>query len=127
MEKRSLSRVLFNTKAIVRCRGTELDGEVENVSLNGMYIRTQQKIPIGEMVEITMHLAGDTSSLSINLEGKVIRSAEGGIGLMYQKVDLDSFIHLRNIVSYNSVDSDRVMDEFLQFIKKNISKSKQSP
>ncbi|MFZ5649845.1 MAG: PilZ domain-containing protein [Bacillota bacterium] len=125
MEKRSLSRVLFGTKAVIMYRGAEVDGEVENLSLNGMFIKTQQKIPDGEVVEITIHLAGDTSSLSIDLEGKVIREAENGIGLMYQKVDLDSFIHLRNIVSYNSVDSESVMEEFLQFIKKNITESKE--
>lgn len=121
MEKRNLSRVLFNTKAVIRYGGAEVDGEVENLSLNGMFIRTQQRIPLGETVEITIQLAGDTSSLSIDLEGKVIRTAEKGVGLLYQKVDLDSFIHLRNIVSYNSTDSDSVMEEFLRFIKKNIS------
>lgn len=127
MEKRSLSRVLFGTKAVIRYRGTEFEGDVENLSLNGMFIKTQQEIPDGEVVEITIHLAGDTSSLSINIEGKVIRDDEKGIGLMYQKVDLDSFIHLRNIVSYNSVDSESVMEEFLQFIKKDIAESKKTP
>lgn len=124
MEKRCLSRVLFCTKAVVNYKGVEIDGEVDNLSLNGMFIKTRQKVPVGEMVEITMHLAGDSSSLTIGLEGKVIRTDESGIGIMYHKVDLDSFVHLRNIVSYNSADTDRVMDEFLQFIKKNISESK---
>lgn len=122
MEKRSLSRVCYNIEAAIKYKGMDFKGEVENISLNGMFIKTQKEIPVGEIIEIIMYLTGDTSSLSINLEGIVMRSDEKGIGLQYQKVDLDSFIHLRNIISYNIEDSDKVLDEFLQFIRKNIVK-----
>jgi hypothetical protein len=86
-----------------------------------MFIKTGERIPPGETVEMTISLAGDTSTLTINLEGRVSRALEDGIALQYRKVDLDSFIHLRNIVSYNIGDAERVLEEFHSFIEESVS------
>lgn len=106
-------------EAIIRYRHKSFRGEVQNISLNGMFIRTGEKIAAGEIVEVMVSLTGDSSCLSINLEGVVLRTGEEGIALQYREVDLDAFIHLRNIVSYNLDDSEKVMEEFQSFIEEN--------
>lgn len=116
MEKRELTRVAFNIEAAVKYGDQTFTGKVENLSLNGMFIQTAGKVKPRDTVEITIHLAGETSELEVNLTGTVIRTTPEGIGLQFQKVDLDSFIHLRNIVAYNSEDEDKVMEEFFKFI-----------
>lgn len=120
-EKRRFSRVDFCMEAVIMYRHQTIRGEVKNISLDGMFIKTAEKIPQGEMVEMMVSLSGDTSCLTINLEGVVSRSLEDGIALQYRKVDLDSFIHLRNIVSYNIGDSEKVMEEFHNFIEDSIA------
>ena len=105
--------------AIIRHRHRSFRGEVQDISLKGMFVKTGEKIAAGEMVEVMVSLTGDSSCLSINLEGVVLRAVEEGIALQYRKVDLDAFIHLRNIVSYNLDNSEKVMEEFYSFIEDN--------
>jgi hypothetical protein len=116
MEKRELTRVAFDIEAVVKCQEHTFSGKVDNLSLKGMFIRTAEKLNLHDTIQITIHLAGETSDLEINLNGTIVRITEQGIGIQFDKVDLDSFIHLRNIVAYNSGDEDRVMDEFFDFI-----------
>ncbi|HBV98294.1 MAG: hypothetical protein JL50_19660 [Peptococcaceae bacterium BICA1-7] len=123
MERRRFSRVDFHMGAIIRYRHKSFRGEVQNISLNGVSIKISEKIAAGEIVEVMISLTGDSSCLSINLEGVVLRTGEEGIALQYRKVDLDAFIHLRNIVSYNLDNSDKVMEEFQSFIGGNNTSS----
>lgn len=120
-EKRELTRVAFDIEATVKYQDHEFRGKVDNLSLKGMFIKTIEKIVLNDLVEIKIHLAGTTSDLEINLQGKVVRTTADGIGIQFEKVDLDSFIHLRNIVAYNSGDEDKVMNEFFSFINHKTS------
>ena len=117
--KRELSRVGFDIEALIHYKTSTIKGTVENISLKGMFIHTLQSIDRDEPVEITINLAGDTSDLSIKVEAVVVRTTESGIGVKFQKVDLNSFIHLRNIVAYNSGDDTKVMAEFFEFVKQH--------
>lgn len=116
MEKRELTRVAFNIEATIHYQERTFSGKVDNLSLKGMFIQTSEKFKLQDSIQITIHLAGETSDLAINLNGIVVRMVEQGIGVQFDKVDLDSFIHLRNIVAYNNGDEDKVMDEFFTFI-----------
>lgn len=118
MEKRKLSRVNFNIRALLSYKGLNFEGDVENLSLSGIFIRTGNKLDIGlnETMDIKINMLGSSSDLNINLKGIVVRNDEKGIGLKFEKVDLDSFIHLKNIIAYNFGDEDRIMDEFFNFI-----------
>ncbi len=126
MEKRELTRVSFNIEATVKYQKRTFRGKVENLSLKGMFIQTNEKIDPQNKIDITIHLAGESSELEINLIGIVVRETPGGIGVQFEKVDLDSFIHLRSIVSYNSGDDDRIMDEFFTFINNRIKEEQNS-
>jgi hypothetical protein len=116
MEKRELTRVAFDIEAIIKYQEHTFSGKIDNLSLKGMFIQTLEKIKLNDTIEISIHLAGQTSDLEINLNGIVVRLTDEGIGVQFQKIDLDSFIHLRNIVAYNSGDEDKIMDEFFTFI-----------
>jgi hypothetical protein len=116
MEKRELTRVAFHIEAIIKYQERTFAGKVENLSLKGMFIQTAEKLEVTEPISIIIHLAGDSSDLEINLNGNVVRVDQSGVGVQFDKIDLDSFIHLRNIVAYNSGDEDNVMKEFLSFV-----------
>lgn len=116
MEKRELVRVPFQIDATITAENQTVQGKIENISLKGMFILTDGQFELNDMVQITIHLAGESSDLEIDVTGIVVRENEKGIGVRFEKVDLDSFIHLRNIVAYNSGDEDQVMDEFCDFV-----------
>jgi hypothetical protein len=118
MEKRSFKRVLFRTEAIVEYGDKTFTGEVADLSLRGMFVKSPYEIPLGESVKAKILLSGSTSELSIQVDGTVVRhQGENGIGIQFHEMDVDSFVHLRNVVIYNSGDPAQVMDEFMNFMK----------
>jgi hypothetical protein len=113
-QKRSNTRVSFNSRAEVRYGNTLVEGEVRNLSLKGVLIATEERIPEGEEVAVTIHMTGVGSQLALQMEAEVVRSEEASLGLKFTEVDLDTFIHLRNIVAYNEGDDEKIMNEFFR-------------
>lgn len=116
MNKRCFSRIQFQTTAIVRFEDREMTGEVVNLSLNGVFLTSTEPTTPGEEVDMKILLSGTSSELSLNVKGKVVRQDEEGIGVQFTGMDLDSFIHLKNIVAYNSDDSSKMEKEFERFV-----------
>ena len=118
MEKRNFTRVLFQTEAVVTYEERKIEGEVENLSMNGMFLRTFEKIPQNAPLEIKISLSGASSELCIELKGFVVRQADDGVAIQFKEMDLDSFIHLKNTVAYNRGDEGEVMGEVYKFIER---------
>lgn len=111
MGTRKFSRVQFNVNATVRTANRQFSGRVENLSMNGMFVVTPQRLPVDEAVDIVIVLAGSDPEISVDFIGRVSRITEDGIGFIFEKIDLDSYMHLKNIISYNIEDSETVQDE----------------
>jgi hypothetical protein len=117
MEKRNFSRITFNVGTVVKWQDKSFKGEVENLSLQGMYAGITDPIDVGAEIDITIYLTGVSPQIPVNLQGEVIRSNEEGLAIKFVKMNTDSFIHLRNIMAHNTGDSSKVMDELFNFIK----------
>jgi len=117
MEKRAATRVLFNVKSLVKYRDKTITGDVINISMQGMLFQTSEQIPEKEIVDAQIYMEGTTSELKINVQGRILRSDETGTAIAFKSVDIDSFIHLKNIVVYNEGDEDKIMKEFFSSIK----------
>jgi hypothetical protein len=115
-EKRNFSRVDFKVSALLQSEGVALKGEVKDVSLHGLYLETDQQIPIGTPVEITIYLSATVEPVVINVSGTVARLMPGGIGCSFDKMDVDSFAHLRSVISYQGGDETRVLAEFAEYV-----------
>jgi hypothetical protein len=116
MEQRNCTRVLFESEATVLYKDKTLRGKVENLSLNGLFLRVEDKIPLNEAVEVDMVLSGASSKLSINLQGLVVRQDDAGMAIQLIGMDLDSFIHFKNIITYITGDEREIMDEFHKYV-----------
>lgn len=116
MDKRSFSRIHFQTEAIVRYRDREIACEVVNLRLNGAFLSIPDKIPLGEEVDAKILLSGTSSELSVKVKGKIIRLNDDGLALQFTGMDLDSFIHLKNIVAYNTENVAKTEKEFEEFL-----------
>jgi hypothetical protein len=117
-EKRRFSRVDFKLKAYVYCRDLSIKGEVENLSLKGMFVRTGEKLQPGDLVEATVYLSGTANPLdiSVSIKGTVVRTEDGGMVLQFKEMDLDSFARLKNVIAYNDGNEDKVMEELVSAI-----------
>ena len=118
MEKRSFTRIPFQAKALVRAKDITVIGVIENLSLNGLFLKTPEKLPVGRVVKIELLFTGTSSQLSILLNGKILRHENIGMAIQFRDVDLDAFFHLKNLIKYNTDKIYTVEKEFEQFKKK---------
>jgi hypothetical protein len=115
MEKRKFTRVPIRVEAFVSSQAKSFKSEIENLSLNGVCLKTAEHLKKGDVARVTLYLVGTMQRLevSISLVGTVLRADDGLIVVHFQEMDLDSFTQLRNIIAYNTGDSDSVMREFI--------------
>jgi len=90
VNNRQFDRMDFNAKVLVSYADSTFAGTVENLSLKGLFIKTDQLVPLDEPVGILLSFAGSNGNLSLSLEGKVVRVSEEGIGVNFKKISIDS-------------------------------------
>jgi len=122
VEKRNFDRIPFQTKAIVRSKDTTVIGIVENLSLDGIFLKTPEKLNLNRIVKIELLSTGTSSQLSILLDGKIMRHENIGMAIQFKNVDMDAFLHLKNLISYNTSQIEKLNKEFEKFVKKKSKK-----
>lgn len=121
MSTRRFSRVHFNVEASIKTADRTFQGVVENLSMTGMFLVTSERLPLGEAVEITIVLTGSSPEITVSFNGKTSRIVENGMGFVFEKIDLDSYMHLKNIVAYNIDDAEKVMEEICHSIDEKLA------
>ncbi len=121
MSTRKFSRVPFHVVATANVGGRSFKGKISNLSMNGMFMETTERLPEGESAELLISLEGTEPEITVNFQGRVSRLTDEGIAFHFEKIDLDSYTHLRNIIAYNIADAEKVMDEIFSNIEDRIS------
>lgn len=121
MNSRKFSRVNFQVAAAVTAAAQQIDGEVENLSMSGMFMVTGGQLQLGEPVDISIVLSGTTPGINVNIAGRVSRIVENGIGFSFEKIDIDSYTHLKKIITYNTDNANRVLEEIHHAIDEKIA------
>jgi hypothetical protein len=111
MSTRKFSRVNFKVDATIKTAERQFHGEVNDLSMSGMFMQTGERLQQGDPVDITIILTGTSPEIDVNFSGTVSRIVENGIGFTFKKMDLDSYTHLKNIVAYNIDDAEKVIEE----------------
>lgn len=111
MSTRKFSRVQFNVVATVRIGDRQFQGGVENLSMTGMFLVTNEPLAGGESADIAIVLSGTQPEIAVNFIGMISRITEDGVGVTFEKMDLESYMHLKNIIAYNIDDAEKVMEE----------------
>jgi hypothetical protein len=112
MEDRVQPRVIFHVCATLEFNGQDVNGNVENLSMSGMLVNTTDLVPENTKGEAIVYLSGSSSELSLNMDFEVIRREKHGIAVKFTKIDIDSYIHLRNIIAFNKLDEYKLIKEF---------------
>lgn len=121
MDTRKFSRVSFRVIATVKTANRQFHGSVENLSMNGMFLITREHLSVDQPVEITILLEGSDPKVSVSFNGRVCRTQENGLGFTFEKIELDSYTHLKNIISYNLKDAEKVMEEIHNSIDEKLA------
>jgi len=121
MANRLFSRINFQVSATIATATRRFHGEVENISMNGMFMVTDEQLQPGEAVDISILLNGASPEIDITISARVSRIVAEGIAFTFDKIDLDSYTHLKNIVTYNSDDADKILEEINHAIDEKIA------
>ena len=112
-DQRRFSRSAVQVRAELRLpNGVLMEGQTENVSLNGMLIHTDRQLPVGHPCNAVLVLSAGEQEVRLNLAGRVARVSEAEVGVEFDQIELDGLEHLRRLVLYNADDPDAVEQEF---------------
>ena len=120
MDNRKFPRTDLRIKAAIRGEEGEITGDVENVSLNGLFVRSDgaKVLNVQEPVEVQIELTGKNSKLKIECSGRIIRSDERGVGIHVEVLGVDTFMQGRNLMAFAADEKDRLEKELAKFIDK---------
>ena len=115
-EHREFTRVHVKVLTEVMVDGRTIRSfDSQDLSLKGMLVRTEERLPPGTPCEVRV-LLGD-GSVEILADGVVVRDyAEGFAGQFTRLLGLESYEHLKNLVLYNAPDPYRIEQEFQEHL-----------
>ena len=110
-DKRRLSRVDFYTSGNLMWSGRSIPFELVNISLKGVLlsIPSNENLDMGETGKIDILLPN--SSLKISVDATLVHREKSNFGFKFLEIDLDSMIHLRKLMEYNTADPKKIGEE----------------
>jgi hypothetical protein len=102
VRNRKFNRIRFESQAMVMTGEQEFEASTENLSLNGLFIRTERKIPDGERAEIKINVPSASRSPFITVDGVVVRHDDHGLAFQFKSLDQDSFSYLKTVINRKS-------------------------
>ncbi len=116
-EKREFTRCKVNLGVeVILSTGIRIDGQTEDISLNGLLFRTERGLPIGTEVKIHLFLHSEEGKSDVlNLKGTIVRIGERGVAVKFNEMDSDSLEHLKRLLTYNlekEQESEKLHEEF---------------
>jgi hypothetical protein len=83
-ENRAFTRLAMHLKADMFLKDRTIKGQIENLSLKGVFIVAGEKLDLHQVVSISIN-----NSLACRVRAKVVRVTDEGIGFEFEKTLLD--------------------------------------
>ena len=120
MNNRNYTRVPYTAVAhIVPFEGDDqFDARVINLSLNGALIKTDHLLAMRTRLRLILFMTGGGPDVKVPLEGQVVRVAKNGFAVQFNmdKIPLNSFTFLRNIITNCIGNDEAVSSEYKDFL-----------
>ena len=108
MNNRNFTRVNYSAGASIRYGDNLIMCNADNLSLRGMYLKTDHQVPLNTPVHVTVY---HSSQSSLKFNANVVRREANGVGLQINNLNANTFAQLRDIVAANSKVPGKVMQE----------------
>jgi hypothetical protein len=110
---RAFTRVRFSTRADVDVDGKTLRGDLVDVSMSGIYMRSDAKVNQGDSCEVRI-LLGDDAPMVIHALGHVARCDDKGFAVSFSVFYCDSDSCLKQVILHNADNPKAVEREIEQ-------------
>lgn len=114
MGARAFTRVNVATSATIAFGGTVVQGTTENLSLQGMYLRVPRSVPLYKPIKVTL-VSGQAPPIQVSARA-VREDGSGGVGIKISSIDVSSFVNLRNFITKECNDFNRIMSETFRMV-----------
>ena len=88
MPGRGFSRFPIHLEATITYNGSVVEGELDNISLKGVFIRTTQKIPMHDSLTIIIYHHSKDQQIC-RLKGRIVRTTKEGVAVEFDKTLMD--------------------------------------
>jgi hypothetical protein len=67
-----------------------IKGIVENLSTGGMFLKTDESVPVSSIAEIIINFdpASGSNDLEVKASGEIVHSVENGMGIKFTSIDM---------------------------------------
>lgn len=114
-DKRGRIRAPFKIKITLITSVKKIEiGDSRNISLNGVFVETHEKLPIGSECRVLITLTEIKPSIILSIESEIVRHDPTGMGITFKKMEVDDYEHLRNIVLYNTPETEAFIHQSLE-------------
>lgn len=99
-ERRTAQRVQLHAAVTVKFDEQLFAAETDlrDISLDGINISTSKPLPINSICDLEIIISGPSSTLQLRARGRILRQDRHSAAVKFTELDIDSYMHLKNIV-----------------------------
>lgn len=116
MEQRKFDRFGFRAEALITHNDVTFKGEVEDLSLRGLFVKTEHPLAVDDTVSVAINFDGTDEKFSFSIPATVVRTTETGIGLSFKRIDVDSVLSEKKNEAAEGRNRDVETEEFETFV-----------
>ncbi len=105
-ERRQDNRIQFKSRVCIVTEDETISAEADSrdISLMGIYLVPELKIPLNTFCSLKITIKGASSSMDLNVHGKVCRVDEQGMAIAFLDMKKDSFVHIKNLILLHAAE-----------------------
>lgn len=110
LERRGASRVKLKAVVNLEVNGSTIisDTDLKDISLDGIaLLNANAPIPVNTICDFVITVTGASSVLTISGKGRIIRQDNLGTAIKFTELEMDSYLHLKNIIVLNRTPDER--------------------
>lgn len=92
-------------------------GEVDNLSLVGVFIKTNGGLRPGDVVDVAISYDGNPHPLLVSVRGEVVHVSDHGVGVKFDEIDLEAYSNLRNVIAHNRMATGELIEEYRAYTR----------
>lgn len=116
-EKRYFSRINFTAQSQIEINDKVYQGELLDLSLRGALLRFKDHIPLEKCDHCTLSIHLHSSDIKLIFDAELVHIHQNNLGFKFISEDIGTMTHLRNLLSLNIGDYDKITDELEFWLK----------
>ncbi len=110
-DKRYFSRINFTAKSQIEINDKAYSGELLDISLRGALLKCEEQTSAKMNDKCTLTIDLHCSDIKLMFEAELVHIHQNNLGFKFISEDVGTMTHLRNLLSLNVGDYDKITDE----------------